>query len=73
MTRLHAGAPNRYYLCLECGAVREDVYEGGAITGHRWHEEPSGTLPTAVYEEAMELLAMPRGEQLELWEVTSRE
>jgi len=73
MTRLHAGAPNRYYLCLECGAVREDVYGGGAITGHRWHDAPDGTLPTAVYEEVVEILATPSGEQLELWEVTSRE
>ena len=66
MIRLHAGAPNHYYLCLACGAVREDVYEGGAIIAHRWHEESNGALPTAVCEEAVEILAMPKGEQLEL-------
>ena len=66
MMRLHAGAPNHYYLCLECGAMREDVYKGGAIIEHHWHEEPNGALPTAVYEEAVEVLAVPHGEQLEL-------
>ncbi len=30
MIRLRAGGPNRYYLCPECGAVREDLYRGGA-------------------------------------------
>jgi hypothetical protein len=38
------------------------------IIEHRWHEEPNGTLPTAVYEETAKILAMPDGEQLELWE-----
>ena len=36
--------------------MREDVYKGGAIIEHHWHEEPNGALPTAVYEEAMEVL-----------------
>ena len=35
MIRLHAGGPKRYYLCPECGAVKEDIYQGGAITSRR--------------------------------------
>ena len=67
MIRLHAGGPNRYYLCPECGAVREDIYQGGAIVGYQWHDAPDGTLPKAVREEAVEVLAMPKGEQLDLF------
>jgi hypothetical protein len=68
MIRLQAGGPNRFYLCPECGAVREDVYEDGAIVEHRWHDAPDGTLPEAVREEALEILEEPRGEPLEPWE-----
>jgi hypothetical protein len=68
MIRLHAGGPNRYYLCPECGAIREDVYRGGAIVDHRWHDAPDGTLPQAVQEEAQSLLEVPEGEQLALWD-----
>jgi len=67
MMRLHGGAPNRYYLCRRCGAVREDVYREGAIVEHRWHDAPDGTLPDAVCQEAWEILAMPHGDQLALW------
>lgn len=67
MVRLHAGGPNRYYLCRECGAVREDIYREGGIVAHRWHDAPDGTLPWAVRMEAKAILEMPRGEQLELW------
>ena len=66
MIRLHAGGPNRHYLCPECGAIREDVYRNRAIIGQRWHEELDGELPRAVREEATEILGAPGGEQLEL-------
>ena len=66
MIRLHAGGPSRYYLCRQCGAVREDVYRGRAIVTHRWHNAPDKTLPKAVREEALEVLDMLKGEQLEL-------
>jgi hypothetical protein len=68
MLRLHAGGPHRYYLCRACGAVREDLYHDGAIVAHRWHDSPDGTLPAAVREEASEVLAAPRGEQLGLFD-----
>ncbi len=68
MVRLHAGAPHRYYLCRACGAVREDIYHDGAIIEHRWHDAPDGALPSAVREEALEILYAPRGEQLKLWD-----
>jgi hypothetical protein len=48
MIRLHAGRPNRYYLCPGCGAVKEDVYRDGAIVDQRWHDAPDGTLPKAI-------------------------
>ena len=66
MIRLHAGAPNRYYLCRECGAAREDVYRGKAIVQRQWHDAPYGTLPEPVRQEALELLEAPSGEQLDL-------
>jgi hypothetical protein len=69
MVRLHGGAPCRYYLCRACSAVREDVYREGAIVAHRWHDAPDGALPAAVREEALQVLAAPRGEQLGLFEL----
>jgi hypothetical protein len=56
MRRLHGGGPNRYYLCTRCGA----------IVAQHWHEAPGRALPEAVREEALEILAVPRGEQLGL-------
>jgi len=52
MIDLHAGGPNPYYLCRECGAVRDDIYQSGAIVDHRWHHAPTGSLPAAVRKEA---------------------
>jgi len=43
MMRLHGGAPNHYYLCLECGAVREDVYEGGRLDAVSRSSSTAGT------------------------------
>ena len=67
MVRLHAGGPNRYYLCRECGAVREDIYQSGAVVDHRWHDAPDGMLPDAVREEALHILSAPAGKQLAMW------
>lgn len=68
MMRLHAGTPNRYYLCRVCGAIREDVYRKGAIVTTHWYDEPNGQIPQTVKREAIAVLSMPRGEQLPLWE-----
>jgi len=67
MMRLHGGGPNRYYLCRECGAVREDVYRDGAIVEHIWYESPNGELPVGVREEAAEVLGGEEMTQLLLW------
>jgi hypothetical protein len=67
MMRLHGGAPSRYYLCRRCSAIREDVYREGAIVEHRWYDGPNGRLPAGVLQEAVEILALPGGEQLGLW------
>ena len=66
MIRLRGGGPNRYYLCRECSAIREDVYRDRAITGTRWHEGLDADLPRSVREEATEILEEHGGEQLEL-------
>jgi hypothetical protein len=73
MMRLHGGGPHRYYLCRQCGAVREDVYQDGAIVEHRWHDAPDGTLPYPVRSEALAVLQVPHGEQLTLWEWTQED
>jgi len=67
MIRLHAGGPNRYYLCRACGSVREDVYRGDAIVEQRWHEAPEEPLPRPVQKEAAAFLEAVEGEQLSLW------
>ena len=67
MMRLHGGGPNRYYLCPECRAIREDIYRDGAIVAHRWHDEPNESLPKSVREEAQKTLKTPKGDQLKLW------
>ena len=67
MIRLHAGGPNRYYLCRECGSVREDVYRGDAIVDQLGHNGPEDPLSRSVRDEAAELLEIVEGEQLTLW------
>lgn len=68
MIRLHAGGPDRYYLCPACGAVREDIYRDRAIVARCWHDAPDRTLPKPVREEALQILQAPYGDQLSTWE-----
>lgn len=68
MVRLRTGGPNRYYLCRQCGAVREDVYRDSLIVERNWHDAANGALSESVREEARHILGMPRGEQLRLWD-----
>jgi hypothetical protein len=58
-------APNRYYLCPECGAMRGYVYRDGALVGLRFLDAPDGTLPEAVREEALKVLEPSGDEQPE--------
>lgn len=67
MVRLHGGAPNRYYLCRRCGAVREDVYADHVIVATHWHDAVNDRLPASVRAEAAPLLNAPQAEQLSLW------
>ena len=70
MMRLQAGGkPAYFYLCLKCGAVREDAHlRDGTIIGTRWHANlDSASLPAAVAEHAREILDRPRYEQLDLF------
>ena len=48
--------------------MKEDVYGGGAIVDHCWHDAPDGTLPETVRQEALEVPEAPKAEWLELWE-----
>lgn len=68
MQRLHVASASRFYLCQKCGAVREDVYQHGAITRQIWHDSP-GTLSSsgAARREAERALRIARTEQLELF------
>ena len=53
--------PNRFYLCPECGAMKEDVYQDGAIVEHRWQDTSHGALLKAMKEGALEVLELPVG------------
>jgi hypothetical protein len=42
MRRLHVAGTGRWYLCRECGALREEVCRGdGTIQETRWHSVES--------------------------------
>jgi hypothetical protein len=66
MPRLHTGGRNRCYLRADCGAVREDVFRGGAIAEGRWHHVPDGLLLNAVGEKAPKVLKARKSEQLRI-------
>ena len=69
MIQLHLCPPNHYYLCPECGMIREDVcLPGGFITRtqrHPSHADPD--LPALVRELAQAILDQPHAEQLPLF------
>jgi len=66
MQRLHAAHANRFYLCQRCGAVREDIYQDGAITRQVWHASPDALSSEVARQEAERVLRIVRTEQLEL-------
>ena len=66
MFRLHVTHANRFYLCQRCGAVREDVYQDGAIPRQFWHASPDALSSDVTREEAERVLRIVRTEQLEL-------
>ena len=69
MIQLHLCPPSHYYLCLECGAIREDVcLPSGLITRtqrHLSHADPD--LPAPVKELAKAILNQPHVEQIPLF------
>ena len=71
MMRLQAGGvPAYFYLCLQCGAIREDAHlRDGTIIGTRWHTDlKRARLPDAVAHQAREILDRPSFEQLKLFD-----
>lgn len=66
MQRLLVAHANRFYLCQRCGAVREDVYQNGAITRQVWHASPDALGSDAARQEAERVLRAARTKQLEL-------
>jgi hypothetical protein len=68
MLRIHASIhpPARYYLCRECGAIREDPTRGDGTMADetRWHELESTDLPAAVVEQVRAILEQPSFGQL---------
>ena len=48
------------------GAVREDVYQDGAITRQVWHNSPDALSSDVAREEVERVLRIARTEQLEL-------
>ena len=66
MTRLGAGGPDRFYLCLSCGLVRWDQYNDGGIVAQTWHGDIDDLDSAAAKTEARQLLALLRARQLEL-------
>lgn len=52
MMRLHVDGLNRYYVCLECGTIREEICESeGTIAYVRIYEAGSEELPAVVVEQ----------------------
>jgi hypothetical protein len=68
MVRLHVGGAVRWYVCRECGSVRENVCDReGLVVGTNWHTLDGGTLSEAVIGEARAVLEEGEPEQLSLW------
>ena len=64
MTRLHVGGLNRYYLCPECGAIREEICQpDGTITAVHIHRTPEA-LSQAVRQQARQLRQQPKAKQM---------
>ena len=64
MQRLHVGGFNRYYLCVECARVREEVMRlDGTIVATRYHRLESGALSPTAREQARAVLRAPGYEQ----------
>jgi hypothetical protein len=65
MLRLHVGGEsNRYYICRQCGTIREHVCRtDGTIVESHFHHLESVSLPAAVVEQAREILSRPHFKQ----------
>jgi tetratricopeptide (TPR) repeat protein len=60
------GGPNRFYVCPECGAVREEAQDESGTTKVRYHGLNSDTLSKIVVEKARAILERLKPEQLRL-------
>jgi tetratricopeptide (TPR) repeat protein len=64
--KIAVGGPSRYYVCPECGAVREETRDTGGATKVRYHGLNSDALSRIVVEKARAILERLRPEQLRL-------
>jgi hypothetical protein len=71
MQRINVAGPHRYYLCRQCGHVREEVCRtDGTIISTRFREAYSQELPEAAREQARDILEQPSYRQLSLFPAT---
>jgi hypothetical protein len=68
--RIHANTGSRYYLCRQCGTVREDICRrDGTIKDTTFHRLESVDLPAAVVEQVRDILNQPGFEQPSLFDL----
>jgi hypothetical protein len=59
---------SRYYLCLRCATIREDVHRAdGVVIVTHFHHLETGNLPAKLVERVRDILAQPHYRQLPLF------
>jgi tetratricopeptide (TPR) repeat protein len=66
MHQIAVGGPSRYFVCPECGAVREEAHDKEGKTKVRYHGLNSDALSKIVIEKARTILEQLKPEQLKL-------
>lgn len=70
MLMLYTGRESRrYYVCPQCGMIREDIPKpDGSVAITHLHPPESFSLPAAVIEKVRDILAVPNYRQLSLFD-----
>lgn len=64
--QIPVSGPSRYYVCPECGAVREEAKDTGGATRVKYHALNSDALSKVIVEKARAILEQLKPEQLRL-------